>query len=187
MREVAPLPTQENPGFVSAFDLPEIADVSAPWVGTDPAPSPDNPAATPCERANFGPAQHPRTRVFVLPTAKRVPRRFGLSETVGTFATGADARKFMHKAYASAKSCPKRELSASKPRAHELKDGFDGRVWRFDFEVAAGNSVFYRVALVRSGPRVALLSMSPSESYDVDPLDFSRLAVRAGQRLSEAG
>ena len=93
----------------------------------------------------------------------------------------------MHKAYASAKSCPKRELSASKPRTHELKDGFDGRVWRFDFEVAAGNSVFYRVALVRSGPRVALLSMSPSESYDVDPLDFSRLAVRAGQRLSEAG
>jgi len=184
-RVVAPLPMLEHPGFLAAFDLPKIADVSAPWVGTDPSPSPDNPAATPCERANFRPAQHPRTRVFVLPTAENVPRRFGLSETVGTFATHADAVRFMNQAYASARTCAKRELSASRPRAHELPDGHAGRVWRFDFEVAAGNSVFYRVALVRAGPRVALLSMSPSQSYDVDPLDFSRLAVRAGQRLAE--
>jgi hypothetical protein len=185
MWEVPPLPALEHPGFVSAFDLPKIADVSAPWVGTDPEPSPHNPASTPCERANFRPAQHPRTRVFVLPTANHVPRRFGLSETVGTFATRADARRFAHQAYASAESCPKRELSASKPLVHELPDGYDGRVWRFEFEVAKGNSVYYRVALVRAGPRVALLSMSPSEAYDVDPLDFSRLAVRAGQRLAE--
>jgi DNA-directed RNA polymerase specialized sigma24 family protein len=186
VRTVAPLPTLEHPGFLAAFDLPKVADVSAPWVGTDPSPSPDNPAATPCERARFGAPQHPRTRVFVLPTAEKVPRRFGLSETVGTFATGADARGFMHRAYASAESCPDRELSASQPREHTLSNGFDGRVWRFDFEVAASNSVFYRVALVRAGPHVALLSMSPSESYDVDPLDFSRLAVRASQRLAQA-
>jgi hypothetical protein len=124
--------------------------------------------------------------VFVLPTAEHVPRRFGLSETVGTFASRTEARAFVRQAYASAESCPKRELSASKPREHELPDGYDGRVWRFDFEVAERNSVFYRVALVRAGPRVALLSMSPSQVYDVDPLDFSRLAVRAGQRLTEA-
>jgi DNA-directed RNA polymerase specialized sigma24 family protein len=186
VRVVPPLPALEHPGFVSEFDLPAIAGVSAPWVGTDPAPSPDNPASTPCERANFRRAQHPRTRVFVLPTAEHVPRRFGLSETVGTFATRADARRFVRQAYASAETCPERELSASKPHAHALPGGYDGRVWRFEFEVAESNSVFYRVALVRAGSRVALLSMSPSQAYDVDPLAFSRLAVRAGQRLTEA-
>jgi len=185
-RVVPPLPALEHPGFVSAFDLPKIADVSAPWVGTDPEPSPANPASTPCERANFRRAQHPRTRVFVLPTAEHVPRRFGLSETVGTFATRADARAFMRRAYASAETCPKRELSASPPHVHELPDGYDGRVWRFEFEVTRSNSVFYRVALVRAGTRVALLSMSPSQAYDVDPAEFGRLAVRAGQRLTEA-
>jgi DNA-directed RNA polymerase specialized sigma24 family protein len=186
VRVVPPLPANEYPGFVSAFDLPKIGDVSAPWVGTDPSPSPGNPAATPCERAYFHRPQHPRTRVFVLPTAKQVPRRFGLSETVGTFRTRADARRFVRKAYASAETCPRRELSASEPRVHELPDGYDGRVWRFEFELAESDSVYYRVALVRAGPRVALLSMSPSQAYDVDPLEFSRLAVRARQRLTEA-
>jgi len=186
VRVVPPLPAKEYPGFVSAFDLPKIGDVSAPWVGTDPSPTPGNPAATPCERANFHRPQHPRTRVFVLPTAQQVPRRFGLSETVGTFRTRAEARRFLHRAYASAETCPKRELSASEPHVHDLPDGYGGRVWRFEFELAESDSVYYRVALVRAGPRVALLSMSPSQAYDVGPLEFSRLAVRARQRLAEA-
>jgi DNA-directed RNA polymerase specialized sigma24 family protein len=184
--QVPPLPTRESPGFVSAYDLPKISDVAAPWVGTDPARSPDNPASTPCERANFARAQHPRTRVFVLPTANRVPRRFGLSETVGTFGSPAQARGFLHRAYASADACPDRELSASEPREHALPEGYDGRVWRFEFEVNENNSVYYRVGLVRSGRRVALVSMSPSQAYDVRSQEFTRLMVRAGQRLAEA-
>jgi DNA-directed RNA polymerase specialized sigma24 family protein len=185
VREVPPLPAEEHPGFLSAFDLPKISGVNAPWVGTDPARSPDDPAATPCERANFRSAQHPRTRVFVLPTANEVPRRFGLSETVATFDTAADARAFMRSAYASVASCSERELSASEPHEHELADGFDGRVWRFEFEVTENNSVFYRVGLVRVGSRVALVSMSPSEAYDVRSADFTRLVERAAQRLAE--
>ncbi|MDQ4085350.1 MAG: hypothetical protein M3165_05980 [Actinomycetota bacterium] len=184
--EMPPLAAKEHPGFLSAFDLPKISGVNAPWVGTDPARSPDDPAATPCERARFRSAQRPRTRVFVLPTAKEVPRRFGLSETVGTFDERRDARAFMQRAYASVRSCPDRELSASQPRVHELPDGYDGRAWRFEFEVTESNSVFYRVGLVRAGRRVALVSMSPSEAYDVRTQHFTQLVVRAGQRLSEA-
>jgi DNA-directed RNA polymerase specialized sigma24 family protein len=184
--EAAPLPAQEHPGFLSAFDLPKISDVNAPWVGTDPARTPDDPAATPCERATFRTAQRPRTRVFVLPTAKEVPRRFGLSETVGTFDGRAKAREFIRRAYASVKSCTDRELSASQPRVRELPEGYDGRAWRFEFEVTKSNSVFYRVGLVRTGRRVALVSMSPSEAYDVRSQDFTRLVVRAAQRLAEA-
>lgn len=187
VREVAPLPAEEHPGFLSAFDLPKIRRVSAPWVGTDPARSPNDHSATPCERAHFRRAQQPRTRVFVLPTAKKVPRRFGLAETVGTFGSRADARAFLRRSFASADNCPERELSAEQPRSRDIPGGHSGRIWRFEFEVNENNSVFYRVGLVRSGRRVALLSMSPSTAYDVRPPEFTRLMVRAGQRLAEAG
>jgi DNA-directed RNA polymerase specialized sigma24 family protein len=186
VKTTTPLPTGQNPGFLAAYDLPTISNVSAPWVGTDPARSLDNPAATPCERANFGRPQRPRTRVFVLPTAKKLPQRFGLAETVGTFRTPANARSFLKRAYDSADSCPDRELSASDPIVGELPAGSDGRVWRFEFEVNENASVYYRVGLVRSGPRVALLSMSPSETYDVSRREFVNVVVRAGQRLTEA-
>jgi len=186
VKTTKPLPTGQYPGFLAAYDLPTISNVSAPWVGTDPARSLDNPAATPCERANFGRPQRPRTRVFVLPTAKKLPQRFGLAETMGTFKTPGNARAFLERAYDSADSCPDRELSASDPIVGELPDGTDGRVWRFEFEVNEDASVYYRVGLVRSGPRVALLSMSPSETYDVSQREFVNAVVRAGQRLAEA-
>ena len=186
VKTTTPLPTGEYPGFLAAYDLPTISNVTAPWVGTDPARSPDNPAATPCERANFGRPQDPRTRVFVQPTAKKLPQRFGLAETVGTFQAPAKARGFLERAYDSADSCPDRELSASEPIARELPEGSEGMAWRFEFEVNEDESVFYRVGLVRAGPRVALLSMSPSETYDVSQREFVNAVVRAGQRLAEA-
>ena len=186
VREVPPLPTREHPGFLAAYDLPAISNITAPWVGTDPRPSPDNPASTPCERANFRRYQHPRTRVFVLPTAERLPRRFGISETVGTFRSRTDARRFMRQAYASAQSCPDRELSASRPREQELAGAYGGRVWRFEFEVDQQQSVAYRVGLVQGGRRVALVSMSPAQGYDVTQQAFANLLTRAGYRLAEA-
>jgi hypothetical protein len=187
VRPTAPLPAKEHPGFLSAFDLPEVSGgVAEPWVGTDPAPSPNNPAATPCERASFGRAQDPRTRVFVLPTAQQVPRRFGVTETIGTFPTRTDARDFVRGTYADARRCPDRELGASNPRVRALPGGHTGRAWRFEFEVNENNSVVYRVGVVRDGSRVAVVSMSPLEAYDVASPEFTRLVVRAGERLDEA-
>lgn len=182
----SPLPTREDPGFLAAYDLPAVSSVTAPWVGTDPARSRDNPGATACERADFRPRQHPRTRVFVLPTANKLPKRFGLTETVGSFDTRADAREFVRRTFASAESCADRELSASRPRTRDVPGDRQGRVWRFEFEVNKDKSVFYRVGIVRSGLDVALVSMSPTDTHDVPARSFASLVERAGQRLSEA-
>jgi DNA-directed RNA polymerase specialized sigma24 family protein len=184
--ETAPLPTREFPGFLASYDLPPISNVAAPWVGTDPHVTQRDPASTPCDRANFGRGQHPRTRVFVLPTANRLPPRFGLTETVGVFASPGDAKRFVARADESVQGCPERELSASVARSETLPGDHEGRVWRFEFEVQQHASVFYRVGLVRSGRRVALLSMSPTESFDVTHGEFTDLVLRASHRLSEA-
>jgi DNA-directed RNA polymerase specialized sigma24 family protein len=186
VRETVPLPTREFPGFLASYDLPPISNVAAPWVGTDPLLTQRDPASTPCDRANFGPGQHPRTRVFVLPTADKLPPRFGLTETVGEFSTPGKALAFVRRADASVASCPDRELSASVTHSEELPDGHSGRVWRFEFEVNKVASVVYRVGLVRSGSRVALLSMSPTDEFDVTGPEFTNLVLRASHRLSEA-
>ena len=184
--ETSPLPTEEHPGFLAAYDMPKVTGVDEPWVGTEPAPSPRNPGATTCDRARFSAPQNPRSRVFVLPTAREVPRRFGLTQTVGTFASAEAAREFVREANASVQSCPDRDLSASRPAVRRLPSKQQGYVWRFGFEVGESSSVAYRVGLVRDSNRVSLLSVSPADGYDVGPAGFAQLLVRAGQRLDEA-
>jgi DNA-directed RNA polymerase specialized sigma24 family protein len=182
----APLPTDGHTGFLADYDLPKVPGVGSPWVGTDPQHTPDNPAATACDRARFRRAQSPRSRVYVLPTAREVPTSFGVTETVGTFRTTAEARSFVRYVFASAQSCADRELSATRPRTADLPSGQQGRLWRFEFEVTERRSATYRVAVVRSARRVAVLSLSPADGYDVRPAAFANLAVRAGERLAEA-
>jgi RNA polymerase sigma-70 factor, ECF subfamily len=186
VRPTAPLPAGVHDGFLASYDLPKVGGVAGPWVGTDPRRTRGNPGATSCERAEFRRSTRPRSRVFVLPTASRVPRRFGVTETVAGFRSRAAAQRFLQRAYASVRGCQDRDLSAARPRAWELPGHRPGRTWRFRFEVDERTTVTYRVGLVRAGSRVALVSMSPSGAYDVTPRAFNQLVERAGHRLTEA-
>src|SRR5699024_2277941 len=102
----------KQPQFLATVDLPPIEDIDHVWAGA-PVNSQENPAATPCEHTEFsGPAASVGSQIFVIPNAKKLPKKFGISETVGTCPSDKEAKKFVKKLSKRVKSCEKDNLAA---------------------------------------------------------------------------
>jgi len=71
LEPVPPPPTGAARGFLGVVDLPPVARLATPWVGTRTTSADPNVAATLCDRSRFtGPAfARARSRSFVLPGA----------------------------------------------------------------------------------------------------------------------
>ncbi|MFY0409063.1 hypothetical protein [Solicola sp. PLA-1-18] len=184
-----PPPTTDEPAFLGIVDLPPVASVDRPWVGTESAPLTDgqNPSATVCDNAAFSGSsvQEARSRTFVIPEEDRLPQQFGLSETIGRFDSPAAATRFTDTLADRIDACPDDNLSATISQDAEVEgDGITGRTWRVSFEVDADTTVYYRVGIVRRGTDVAQVSFSPTSAYDVGQDAFEALTVRAGERLA---
>ena len=63
----------------------------------------------------------------------------------------------------------------------------NGVVWRVGFEVAGGETVYFRTAIVRRGADVAQVTFTPSGKYDISQAEFLAIAQRAATRLKYAG
>lgn len=184
-----PPPTGEAPGFLGTIDLPEVPGIRGDWVGTRPVDARPDIAASLCVDAPFsipGVTQE-QTRTYVVPDAS-LPPTFGLSETLGRFASPPAADRFLERIREQVASCEQRVSSASvdtseRVRSPELSAGTR---WGLTFDVGA-RALRYRVGVVRVGDRVAQLSFSPSDRFDIPAGEFDRLLVRAGQRLRELG
>jgi DNA-directed RNA polymerase specialized sigma24 family protein len=182
---VPPVPLEDNPGFLAELDLPPVPGVPQPWVGTAPTRALRNPSQTACDQARFAVDQRPRARVFVIPEARQVPSRFGLSETVARFSGPRAAERFMTATVSRVEDCPDRELNATVSGAGSFAAGrLPVRVWRFRFDLAGGPSAEFRVGLVRRGPAIAQVTLTPAGDYDLTDEQFGALLVRAGERLT---
>jgi DNA-directed RNA polymerase specialized sigma24 family protein len=182
-----PPPSGETPGLLATVDLPPLDGVGRPWVGTAPAPAGKNPAATSCDRADFrkAGASGSRTRTFLVPEAK-LPDRFGLTETYGTFKSAKSASKFMRTIRGRFAKCEDRDLATEIVAAGAADAGrLDGSTWRLHTELSASRLVVYDVGFVRRGASVAQLTLVPAGKADLSTPAFRALLLRAGQRLAE--
>jgi len=185
----SPPPTKEAPGFLAATDLPEVPGIRGDWVGTRPVDARRDIAASLCDIAPFSTAgvTQEQTRTYVVPDEKLSPS-FGLSQTLGRFATPPAADRFLEQVRERVASCEQRVSSASvntsdRVRSPELSAGTR---WTLSFDVGQ-RAVRYRLGVVRVGDRLAQILFSPSDRYDITPAAFDRLLVRAGERLRELG
>lgn len=185
LEEVPPLPQPKHPGFLTPTDLPPVGDIKHAWAGTRPQRAvKDNPSDTPCDQVGFNKRLKPQARVFVIPEARRIPRSFGLSETVARFPKPGRARAFIERTQGRVDGCTDREINARVAGSSRLDaDGMYGRIWKFEFEVSDGDSVTYRVGLVQRGAKLAQVTFSPTEQLDISSGEFRRLVLRAGERL----
>jgi hypothetical protein len=187
-REVPPPPTGSAPGMLAPVDLPPVGDIRFPWVGTK-VPARPNPSVTTCDRAAFLPtgARLTKAWTYVIPEAK-VPAQFGLSQTVGVFASKRRAERFVSDVRARFGRCEDRDL------ATDVLSSDSGRVarsttfwstWTFVTEVNERMSVRFRVGFVRNRDKVAQLTFVASPRDDIRTAHFRDLMVRAGDRLGE--
>jgi DNA-directed RNA polymerase specialized sigma24 family protein len=186
-RVVPPPPSGEARGLLAVADLPPVGRIDRPWVGTDPARTRANPAATPCDRVDVGAAPHSRSRSYLIPGAA-VPTRFGLSETYGVFASSSAADRFLDRLRAGVETCATRDLASHVGGRHDVdrrSPQLEASTWALDTKVSAREAVPFRVGFVRVGRTVAEVTFAPSPSDDMTEAAFRSLLVRAGERLRE--
>lgn len=187
LEPASPAPSGEAPGMLATVDMPPLTGVAKPWVGTSAATATKNPAATSCDHADFRKegAVRNRTRTFLVPEA-RLPKRFGLTETYGTFKSPKAAAAFLREIRKRFARCEDRDLATEIVSAHSIREGrLDGSTWRLNTELSKHTVVVFEVGFVRRGATVAQVMLVPAGQADLAPGAFGDLVVRAGQRLGE--
>jgi hypothetical protein len=183
---VRPLPTGPSPAMLAEVDLPPVATVTRPWVGTEPQQASDNMAATRCDDADFAAEgiSHALTRTFVIPEAK-LPAEFGLTETVGSMPP-KQATAFVDDVRTRLAGCADKDLGTDVTRVDQLEeDDQDLTVWRLTTKISDESSVRYYMAILRFGTAVGQVQFIPSGKVDMADGDFVELAQRALERLAK--
>jgi DNA-directed RNA polymerase specialized sigma24 family protein len=185
-----PPPSGEAKGMLAVADLPAIAKVDQAWVGTDASAATTNPAATPCDKANFvkDGGKKALTRSFLIPEGK-LPQRFGLTETIATFSSAPVAEAFVGKIVRKMKACPHNELGSTVTSTLVQRSGPGATAyarWRLESQVNKKNfEIDYWMGIARVGNAVAQVNFTPVDSYDISREQFTALLVRARDRLHE--
>ena len=186
---ILPPPSGEAPGMLATTDLPPVGKIDQRWVGTDPTPARPNLAATTCDRTDFfkAGAVQPRSRTFLIPEAK-LPKRFGITETLGSFRTTKAASALFTKVSHKMASCEKRQLGST-VADHDTVKGFRGSrfaLWRLENEINnKRDHITYWMGVVQVGSRVVQVNVAPVPKADISADQFRDLLVRARDRMFE--
>lgn len=181
----------ETPGMLAATDLPAIAKIYQPWSGTKATTAGTNRAATTCDLSNFvkAGATNPISRDYLIPEAINLPRRFGITETIGRFKNAKAADKFVNGVTKRMSTCEDRELGSTITTAVVQKGTATKPSYAFYRLVNQYNQdrdeATYWMGVTRVGPYVAQVLLTPVRSFDVSSKTFSRLVMRARDRLFE--
>lgn len=186
---VPPPRATRAPGMLQEVDLPPVAGVAKPWVGTDPAVPKTNAAATRCDKAEFrGKAiRRASTRTFVIPGAK-LPTAFGLTETLGRFRKPAQAVDFVASIRKSMGGCEDKDLSTEVTRVHTQSDGdTELTIWHLETEVSDKRKVQFQMSVLRRGRVVVQLGFVPDAGHSIGDGAFHQLSLRALERTENLG
>ena len=183
MKTVAalPPPSGETQGMLAVADLPAIGKVDKAWVGTDPVAATTNPAATPCDKANFVKAggRKAQTRTFLIPEAK-LPKRFGLTETIATFSSPGGRAEVRRPVISRMKACPDRELGSTVTSTLVQNSGPKVTAyarWRLESQVNKKQfEINYWMGIARVGGSVAQVNLTPVETVRHQPRPVHRAA-----------
>lgn len=180
-------PVAENAGLIATVDLPILAMVQNPWVGTQPVVGGPNLAATTCDATTFAGART-RARTFLIPGAG-LPQSFGLTETLATYPTAAAAAKSAAMIAAQMATCHKRQISTAVNQQQSVAQNSLAPAVSIWHEVAQINSksqvVNYWMGLTQQGRVVAQITFIPAPKVDTTAAEFLALVERGAQRLTQ--
>jgi hypothetical protein len=175
-------------GFLTAVDLPVFEGLTEPWVPTASDATRANPAATDCDRADFAAAgaQELSARSFVVPDDPRLAAFFGMTQTLGKFDSVEAADRFLDRVDTSIRGCSDRQVSLEVPATAEV-DVPQGRgaTYEISLTLSESESLTFRVALIRVGSRVAQVTFTPTQRFDLNPYEFNVLVQRAALRITQ--
>jgi DNA-directed RNA polymerase specialized sigma24 family protein len=180
----SPVPVGAVPAMLSEVDLPPVAGVARPWIGTEARMAKTNLASSRCDATSFAakPMKRNMTRSFVIPEA-RLSDLFGLTETVGLLPE-EQARKFVASVRTKLRTCADRELGTDVVRVTDVSTRHrDITVWHVTTEISDAESMTYLMGILRDGGSVAQVGFVPDGKVQMAPGAFISLVHRALDRL----
>ncbi|MEO6511737.1 MAG: hypothetical protein ABIO16_12145 [Nocardioides sp.] len=183
--EVArPVPAGAVPALLSEVDLPPVAGIERPWIGTEARVANTNLASTRCDATGFEVPKMRRsmTRSFVIPETK-LSDLFGLTETVG-YLPNQRARSFVADVRSKLAACSDKQLGTDVVRVADLSTKKqDLTVWHVTTEISEHQSVTYLMGILRDHGSVAQVGFVPDGQVQMAPGAFITLVQRALDRL----
>jgi DNA-directed RNA polymerase specialized sigma24 family protein len=180
----APLDVGTPAGLLSVVDLPPVARVRGPWVGTEPERARTNYAATRCDRTTFQGRgiSKAMTRTFLFPETPDASQ-LGLTQTVGSMAQ-ARASAFVDQIRDRIQQCGRANLGTSVTQlAATSTRTTDLSAWALTIELNDRQSFPFLMAVVRDGTAVSQLGFAPDRTMTMSRTDFVALSRRVLERL----
>lgn len=184
-RAVAPLPTRQARGMLSALDLPPVTNARGPWVGTDPQPARVNVASTRCDNTSFTGEglTGDLTRTFLFPQNEQADA-FGLTQTVARASSAARARGFVAEVRKRIASCGRANLGTEVETVHDRRSrDRDLTIWDLSIELSDSRVLEFWMAIMREGTAVSQIGFVSETELRMSRADFRAVAERAMERL----
>jgi hypothetical protein len=187
-------PPAGNPsGWLVPADLPRITPGAGRWGATDPKTTLDVVGSL-CEAINLktvAGTQSVGQRTLLLADDSNAPQGFGVDQVVYTFADAKGVSTLATKLDKNLTGCADRAPTASVKEGPTVKGtGANGaKISGSTYQVTqktGTNTVVFRVAVLSINNRLVYLLANPSTSFDFSNSDWAKVAVRAGERASQA-
>ena len=179
-----PVAAGQVPAMLSEVDLPPVAGIERPWIGTEARIANTNLASSRCDDTTFQVKKMRRgmTRSFVIPEAK-LSDLFGLTETVG-YLPPPRARAFVADVRGKLRACADKQLGTDVVRvADTTTKKVDLTVWHVTTEISDDKTVTYLMGILREGGSIAQVGFVPDGKVQMAPGAFITLVHRALDRL----
>jgi hypothetical protein len=185
-------PAGQPAGWLAAADLPQITPGSGKWTALPTqAVSLSGSQCEDLDLTKVSGTTDSGERVFVLTGDSKAPNQFGLDHAVWTFPAAKAANSLASKLATSISGCTANTPTATVNPGPSVKGSgngvqITGKTWEITHKLTTG-SIMFRVAVVTSGNRVSYLLANPSKDFDFSDAEWAAIALRAGQRASQAG
>ncbi|HEY3339827.1 MAG TPA: hypothetical protein VGK18_15095 [Propionicimonas sp.] len=187
-------PPAGNPfGWLVPADLPRITPGAGRWGATEPKTTLDVVGSL-CEAINLksvSGTQAVGQRTLLLADDTNAPQGFGVDQVVYTFADAGGVTNLAKKLDKNLTGCPGRAPTASVKEGPAVKGTganaakISGSTYLVTQKTGT-NTVVFRVAVLSVDTRLVYLLANPSTSFDFSDSEWVQVAVRAGQRASQA-
>jgi len=180
----------DQPGFLAAADLPPVGSQSATWAGTVPGAPDADYTGSGCETVNWAtvPAAKRLVRTYTLQGQSPI---FGLDTIVVTQANAAAAQALVTKVKADLDSCGSRKLTATVSDLEAVDGTGANRTpitgWTATVsQKTTEGTARYRVGIVAAGTKTVFSFLNPQDKLDLSNRQWKTVAVRAGERATQA-
>ncbi len=188
------LPPAGNPiGWLVPADLPRITAGAGRWGATEPKTTLDVVGSL-CEAINLKTVSGTKSvgqRTLLMADDSNAPQGFGVDQVVYTFADSKGVATLATKLDKNLTACPDRTPTASVKEGPAVKGTganqakISGSTYMVTQKTGT-DTVVFRVAVLSVDTRLVYLLANPSTTFDFSDSDWAKVAVRAGQRASQA-